>query len=72
MPFVSITRLRLRAVRFLPVFFLHALRAQRQLRHAPGFLGGGLLPDRCRTFWTMSVWDDAQSMRTYILSGDHE
>jgi hypothetical protein len=72
MPFVSVTRLRLRSVRFLPGFFLHALRAQRQLCQAPGFLGGALLPDRRRTFWTMSVWDSSERMRTYILSGSHK
>ena len=72
MAFVSVTRLRLRSVRFLPGFLLHALRAQRQVRQASGFLGGALLPDRRRTFWTMTVWDSADSMRSYMLSGAHK
>jgi hypothetical protein len=69
---VSVTRLRLRALRFLPGFFLHAFPAQRQLRRAPGFLAGALLPDRGRTFWTMSVWDTPENMRRYMLSGSHK
>lgn len=72
MPFVSITRLRLRSARFLPGFFLHTFRAQAQLRRAPGFLAGALLPDRRWTFWTMSVWDAPDSMRAYILNGAHK
>ena len=30
MPLVSVTRVRLRSMRFLPVFFVHSLRAQAQ------------------------------------------
>ena len=72
MAFVSITRLRLRALRFLPAFALHTFRAQAQLRRAPGFLDGALLPDWRRTFWTMSIWDTPESMRAYILNGAHK
>jgi hypothetical protein len=71
MPFVSLTRLRLRSIRFLPGFFFHAVRSQRQLRLAPGFLGGGLLSDSRRTFWTMSLWDHEASMRAFMTSGAH-
>lgn len=72
MPFVSVTRLRLRALRFLPGFFLHAMGANAQARRAPGFYGGALLPDRHRTFWTMTVWNSAEDMRAYVLSGSHK
>jgi hypothetical protein len=71
-PFVSVTRLRLRALRFVPGFFLHAMRANAQVRRAAGFQGGALLPDRRRTFWTMTVWDSPEDMRGYILSGSHK
>jgi heme-degrading monooxygenase HmoA len=72
MPFVSITRLRLRSVRFLPGFAIHTMRAQKQLRHAAGFRGGALLPDRGWTFWTMTLWDSPDAMRAYILNGAHK
>ncbi len=72
MPFVSVTRLRLRALRFVPGFAVHAIASQRQVRRAPGFLGGALLPDRDWTFWTLTLWDTAQSMRAYMLKGAHK
>lgn len=72
MPLVSITRLRVRSIRFLPFFFLHAIRSQRQVRAAHGFLRGALLPDRSWTFWTMTVWDGEESMRRFMTSGDHK
>ena len=58
MPFVSITRLRIRALRLLPQFYFYAMRSSRQAKHAPGYLGGSLLADRKRTFWTMTLWRD--------------
>jgi len=71
MPFVSVTRLRLRSARFLPAFFFHTIRAQRQLSRSPGFRAGSLLPDAGRTFWTLSLWDSAEAMRGYMLGGAH-
>jgi heme-degrading monooxygenase HmoA len=71
MVFISVTRLRIRSVRFLPLFAVHALRSVRQVKHAPGFKGGSLLPDRRWTFWTMTLWDDQQSMRRYMMEGSH-
>jgi hypothetical protein len=72
MSFVSITRLRIRSIRFLIGFAVHTLRAQNQVRHARGFQAGALLPDRRWTFWTMTVWDSQESMRAYILNGAHK
>jgi hypothetical protein len=71
MPFVSVTRLRIRSWRFLPGFALHALRSQRQVRKAAGFRTGTLLPDRRWTFWTLTVWDTHEHMRAYMISGAH-
>jgi hypothetical protein len=66
MPFVSITRLRIRSPRFLPLFGLHTFRSIRQVRKAPGCKGGSLLADRSWTFWTMTAWDSQDSMRRYM------
>jgi hypothetical protein len=71
MPFVSITRLRIRSVRFLPGFGMHTLRSISQVKKSPGFLGGALLPDRSWTFWTMTAWDSQESMRQYMINGSH-
>ena len=70
--FVSLTRLRIRSLRFLPQFAWHAIRSQRQVQRAPGFLTGSLLPDRSFTFWTMTAWDSPETMRAYLISGAHK
>ena len=72
MVFVSLTRLRIRSVRFLPLFAWHALRSQRQVQRAEGFLNGALLPDRQSTFWTMTAWDSRESILRYMTAGDHK
>jgi hypothetical protein len=72
MVFVSLTRLRIRSVRFLPLFFLHILPTLRQVKKAPGFLHGALLPDRDWTYWTMTAWDTQESMRQYMTTGSHK
>ena len=72
MPFISITRLRVRSFRFLPFFALNALRARRQVKNATGFRGGSLLADRALTFWTMTAWDSQANMRLYMTTGSHK
>lgn len=71
MAFISLTRLRLRSIRFLPRFAVMTLSANRQVRAAPGFLGGELLPDRRWTFWTLTAWTDSDAMRAYMTTGSH-
>ncbi len=72
MPFISITRLRVRSVRFLPGFLLYTWRSLRQVRGSSGFEGGRLLADRSWTFWTMTTWDSEASMRRFMTSGSHK
>ena len=71
MPIVSVTRLRLRSVRFLPAFALYTWRSFRQVRAADAFQGGSILADRRLTFWTMTVWTTAEAMRGYRNTGAH-
>src|SRR5271165_4113929 len=72
MSFISLTRLRIRSFRFLLSFALHTWRSSKQVKRAPGFLTGALLPDRSWTFWTMTAWEDQESMRQYMVSGSHK
>jgi hypothetical protein len=72
MPFVSVTRLRVRSLRYLPAFVVYTLRSLRQVKHSSGFQGGALLPDRKWTFWTMTSWKSQENMRSYITSGAHK
>src|SRR6202451_859261 len=71
MPLISITRLRVRSIRFLPSFVLYAYRSLRQAKASSGFQGGGLLADRSWTFWTMTAWDNQESMRRFMTTGSH-
>jgi heme-degrading monooxygenase HmoA len=71
MAVIGVTRLRVRSVRFLPAFAVHFLRTRSQVRQAPGFRGGSVLPDRHWTFWTMTAWDSQESMRRYMTTPPH-
>ena len=72
MTFVSVTRLRIRSIWFMPLFAWDTLRSLRQVKRAVGFQEGSLLPDRRFTFWTMTAWDSRESMRRYMTSGAHK
>jgi len=71
MIFVSLTRLRLRSIRYVPWFALHTLRSLSQVKKSPGFQKGALLTDRNWTFWTMTAWDTQESMRKFMTTGAH-
>lgn len=71
MPFVSITRLRVRSWRFLPMFFVDALRSGRQAAKADGNLGARLLRDRAHTFWTATSWTSEAAMKAFMHARPH-
>ena len=71
MPFVSITRLRIRAVRFRPAFLVDTLLSARQAKRAEGYLDGRMVADRRQTYWTMTAWTDAAAMRASMTAGPH-
>jgi hypothetical protein len=71
MTFVSITRLRIRSLRFLLPFSINTLRTTKQVKGAHGFLGGMLLVDRRLTFWTATLWQEQANARRYMTSGSH-
>jgi heme-degrading monooxygenase HmoA len=70
--FISVTRLRIRSIRFMPFFAIHTQRSLSQVRRAPGFRTGALLPDRSFTFWTLTAWDSQEDMRRYMTTGSHK
>ena len=71
MAFISVTRLRIRSVFYLPQFIWHTLKSQRQVARATGFLGGRLMRDPGNAFWTVTAWEDEAAMRAYRGSGAH-
>jgi hypothetical protein len=72
MIFVSLTRLRIRSFRFMPLFAFHVFRSIRQVKTAPGFQRATVLADRSWTFWTMTAWDTQENMRRYMTTGSHK
>jgi hypothetical protein len=71
MPLISVTRLRVRSLLYLPGFIFFALRSARQARRASGNLGVQLLNDANFTFWTSTAWTGEAAMRTFMLAGAH-
>jgi len=71
MPFISLTRLRVRSWRYLPQFVWHSLKAASQAKRSEGFLGGRLLIEARSTFWTVTAWKDEATMRAYRNAGAH-
>ena len=67
----SVTRLRVRLAWYLPRFLWRTLLAQRQVMRADGFVGGRLLVDAHRTYWTLTVWEDERAMKKFRGSGAH-
>lgn len=72
MPFVSITRLRVRAWRFMPPFLWHAFASQRQAKRSPGFLQGMVSTAPGRAFWTATVWRDDAAMKQFRDAAAHK
>ena len=71
MPRVSITRLRLRSAWFELPFAWHALRSQLQARKADGCLAVIARRTSGKTYWTLTLWRDAEVTRAYMVSGAH-
>lgn len=71
MPFVSITRLRVRDPQFIEPFFLDAIATDEQARSAAGNLVTELLAEPLNVYWTKTVWVDRPAMRAFMTSGAH-
>ncbi|MGC1687183.1 MAG: antibiotic biosynthesis monooxygenase [Candidatus Acidiferrales bacterium] len=71
MPLISVTRLRVRSVIYLPQFLWDTFKSMRQVERSAGFLGGRLLVNPGKVFWTMTVWKDEAAMSAYRGSGAH-
>jgi heme-degrading monooxygenase HmoA len=71
MPFVSITRLRVRSWFYFPAFFVQTLRIARQAARADGNLTVKLLRDHRNAFWTATVWSSEGSMKAFMHAKPH-
>ena len=71
MPVISITRLRVRSLYYLPAFALRTLRIALQAKRAEGNLATRLLRDRKNTFWTATSWSSEAAMKAFMLAPPH-
>lgn len=73
MAVVALTRLRLRAYRYLLPFAWRSRQSARQAQRTPGFLAGRLYGDPLRlTFWTVTAWESEAAMHAFRGTGDHQ
>ena len=69
---VSITRLRVRSIWYMPLFMLHAMRTMTQAQKAEGVLGVDTRFEKNNVVWTKTVWTDESEMKQYRGSGAHQ
>ena len=72
MPFVSITRLKVKSIFNLLSFVRANESSVKQLTSIKGFLAGKELIDKHLTFWTLTMWEDESSMRSFRNSTAHK
>lgn len=69
---VSITRLRVRSIFYMPIFMLHAMRTGSQAQKAEGILGVETRFEKNNVVWTKTIWSDETAMKKYRGSGAHQ
>ena len=71
MALISVTRTRLRSLRYLSAFLEYAERSYSQAKQAPGNIHATTRSQTETIYWTLSAWDDEASMQTYMMAGTH-
>ncbi len=71
MPFVSVTRLRVKSIFFLLPFMRANEASVKELKFSKGLLKGKELIDKKLTFWTITLWEDEASMKELRSSSSH-
>ena len=71
MPFISVTRLRVRSWSYLPAFLLATTRIAWQARNADGSLAVKIFRERRNAFWTSTSWESEAAMRQFMRAKPH-
>jgi hypothetical protein len=71
MPFISVTRLRVKSLFFLFSFIRANEASVKELKSSTGLLMGKELIDKKLTFWTITLWEDEESMKRFRGSLSH-
>jgi hypothetical protein len=68
---ISVTRLRVRSLLYMPQFLWHTFKSARQAARAGGFRGGRLLVNPRKVFWTLTAWESEAAMNFYRINAAH-
>jgi hypothetical protein len=71
MMLAATTRLRLRSWRFVLPFSIHASRSQKQAAASPGCQAVITRKTRGWAFWTLSVWENEESLQAFLRGSPH-
>ena len=71
MPFIVVTRLRLRDSVFFDEFFASAVAVVEQATNSEGNLGADVLAEANNTFWTRTAWKERGLMHAFVGSEPH-
>ncbi|MFZ9262628.1 MAG: hypothetical protein ACO3AA_04810 [Chitinophagaceae bacterium] len=71
MPFVSVTRLRVKSILFLIPFFRANEASAKEIKLSKGLLKGKELIDKKLTFWTVTIWENEEFMKAFRGSLSH-
>ncbi len=71
MPFVSVTRLRVKSIFYLIPFMRANEASVKEINKSKGFLKGKELIDKKLTFWTITIWENEESMKEFRISTSH-
>jgi hypothetical protein len=71
MAVIAVTRLRLRDPALLDEFFTAAVAALEQAKGSAGSLGADALADAANTWWTVTSWQDRDTMRAFVGTEPH-
>lgn len=72
MPFVSVTRLRVKSLFFLFSFMRANEASVKELKSSSGLLMGKELIEKKLTFWTITLWENEESMKRFRGSSSHK
>lgn len=71
MAVISVTRLRLRSLDYLPNFIEYADLAYNQAKQDPGNIHTITRSQTETAYWTLTAWDNEASMKTYMMADAH-
>ena len=69
--FISVTRLQLRSMLYLPAYGIEAARAKAQAEQTPGCIAAQVRKTDGLAFWTMTFWEDDASMKRFMRESPH-